>query len=148
MEKADSFEFSFKPLSEGLGFHSTSEAKQMQIRPVETSTYFRLPPKPSTHFRPTAETVPVEKSARFKSTGFLKAIKILSAYITDTAINVSLCTVILAVSLWKFGISPNQLFTDNSIFYTGIFLVVFNILLITGQNIAAGTSLGKQFFKA
>jgi len=77
-------------------------------------------------------------------TGYL--IKRAIAYILDTALNISFCAAALSAVLWRQDINPNLMLNPSVVLVAGLFLALFNWALITAQELAFGTSIGKRAF--
>ncbi len=68
------------------------------------------------------------------------------AYLLDTAFNTGLCAGTFGFALWKQGISPETLIGPSMIFLFVVFLCTFNWAIMTAQEMAFGTTLGKRIF--
>lgn len=78
--------------------------------------------------------------------GFFYLLKRTLAYVLDSFINVTLCIGALGFVLWKQQIQSDLLITPSVILLLGLFLVGFNWALVTAQEVAFGTSIGKRLF--
>lgn len=73
-------------------------------------------------------------------------IKRAVAYLLDTVINVFLCLAGFILAMWSQDLNPELIFTSNMSLLVGLFLFVFNWGVITAQEVAFQTSLGKRIF--
>lgn len=158
----------FKPLSDGLGFHPFSNGLPYSpSRPVAPQP--ALPPKkdysqgtgalsggrPTFAFpTPTVSRVPApapivaKAPAIMPDYGWDYLIKRVLSYFIDSFLNMSLGAGVLIASLWgSLAKTGFDLFFNPSVsFITLAFLLFFNWAIITAQEIAFGTSIGKKFF--
>jgi hypothetical protein len=81
--------------------------------------------------------------ARF---GFGYLLKRIFAYGIDSALNLAAVMAALSFALIRNHVKPEALLNDGVILLTVIFLIFFNWAVITAQEIAFGTSLGKRLF--
>lgn len=68
------------------------------------------------------------------------------AFLIDTAFNIGLCAGTFGFALWKQGIDPWMLVGPGMIFLFVVFLATFNWSIMTAQEMAFGTTLGKRLF--
>ena len=73
-------------------------------------------------------------------------LKRTTAYVLDTLFNTGLCAGTFGFALWKQGISPETLIGPGMIFLFVLFLLTFNWAIMTAQEMAFGTTLGKRIF--
>ena len=79
--------------------------------------------------------------------GFPYLLKRVIAYFIDSTLNVTLSAGAMGLVLWEFNIVPHFFRAPDLVILAGIFLLVFNWALITAQEIAFSTSLGKRLFR-
>ena len=191
--KIDFDDLSFKPLTEGLGFHPFADG--MPYAPVSqnlsrgtgavaagrpTFVRPRETPLPLSQ-RPTATQiqarsqgqvhVPVAEAALKRSQeptlalsrsvpspapapatavqteiryGFLYAIRRVVAYFLDSSLNIGVCGLALTIALDGQDIKPDVLFDPGVIFLSALFFLAFNWAVVTAQEIAFGSSVGKR----
>jgi hypothetical protein len=93
-----------------------------------------------------APSVQEEASVHTPSYGFMYLLKRVFAYSVDTTINLALLSLGLMVALWNQEVRP-ELLMSPSLFILGcVFCLIFNWALITAQEIAFSTSVGKRIF--
>ena len=78
--------------------------------------------------------------------GFVYLLRRTMAYTVDSCLNIALCIGALSGSLWKQDLSPELLLNPGIILVALLFLCVFNWALVTAQEVAFGTSIGKRLF--
>ena len=78
--------------------------------------------------------------------GFGYICKRIAAYLLDSAINIAVCVLALSTVFWKQGLNPEVLLNPAILLLSSLFLLIFNWALITAQEVAFGTSLGKRMF--
>jgi uncharacterized RDD family membrane protein YckC len=78
--------------------------------------------------------------------GIIYLIKRIFAYLFDSIINISLCVAAFILAMLRLNLNPDSLLNPNIVLLPVIFLFVFNWALITAQEVAFGTSLGKRVF--
>jgi len=150
----------FKPLSSGLGFHPFSDG--LPYAPVSPGTprkttipntgvgataagnpsFVTLRTTPSSPPRPRVPPVVTEPSF-----GFIYLIKRALAYLIDTSLNLALAGGCFAAVLWNQQIQTDSLFNSNVLLIAELFFFVFSWAMITAQEIAFGTTLGKRIFR-
>ena len=81
------------------------------------------------------------------SLGFTYLLRRVLAYGLDSAINVTLCIMALSAVLWRQDMSFDSLTNPGVFLLSLLFLISFNWALITAQEVAFGTSLGKRAFR-
>lgn len=198
---SNSVDFSFEPLSEGLGFHPFSDGLPYAPLAKTTSTAttgsmasrsFPSPTSPSIAsgsnklqmgtgamaagapmpvMRQTPRiSVPVSSAARAQPRkigvpqksanpatpiakeiiehdyGFGYLLKRAFAFTLDSFINMGLCLAAFGSVLWKQGLTPEVLSNSGIILLSALFLLMFNWALITAQEVAFNTSIGKRIF--
>jgi len=150
---------SFSPMHKGLGFHHFTDTlnSNKTINPPVTKVSLRQPPppvqrpsgdaykKPSLNMalKETQAAPSIEKQQVY---GFLYLTKRMFAFLFDTALNFSLCLGAFLLVLLQINIDFNPLLTLDVMAVTFLFLCVFNWILITSQEIAFHTSIGKKMF--
>ncbi len=78
--------------------------------------------------------------------GFVYLLKRTVAYLIDSALNCALLAGGLSLALWNQDLGPELLTNPGVIVISGLFFALFNWALITAQEIAFGTSVGKRVF--
>ncbi len=68
------------------------------------------------------------------------------AYSLDTTINLGLCAAAMMASLWKQGMNPELFWNPGVMLLVALFLTAFNWAVITAQEVAFGTTVGKRVF--
>jgi uncharacterized RDD family membrane protein YckC len=68
------------------------------------------------------------------------------AFILDTLLNVGICAAAFSTVLWKQEVAPELLLNPSVIFVAALFMTIFNWALITAQEVAFETSIGKRVF--
>lgn len=78
--------------------------------------------------------------------GYVYLLKRILAYSLDTALNSALLAAGLSVALWNQDLNPEILANPGVIVISFGFFMLFNWALVTAQEIAFGTSVGKRIF--
>jgi hypothetical protein len=140
----------------GMGQNSTSPTtlrpQSPAVFPTTVSTRSQNPSFSRAHqisqISPKAEAQSKEKATTIAEPtyGIVYLLKRMFAYLFDSTLNISLCLSAFALTFWQLNIHPNQLMSADMIFVSALFLAVFNWALITAQEIAFNTSLGKRLF--
>ncbi len=78
--------------------------------------------------------------------GFIYLMKRTLAYLMDSTVNVGLCLIALAFALQKQNLRPEALFHPGVVVLSVLFLAAFNWAVVTAQEVAFGTTLGKRVF--
>jgi hypothetical protein len=78
--------------------------------------------------------------------GFFYLIKRILAYAIDSTVNISLAAGSFCLALWNQNLQPELLFNSGVILVAGLFFFVFSWAIMTAQEIAFGTTLGKRIF--
>jgi uncharacterized RDD family membrane protein YckC len=106
------------------------------------------PLAPAAHRIRTSTAQPsVAVETRFeRSFGFVYLIKRVLAYILDTALNSALCITALSMALVNQNIPPEELFSPGVALLAILFVSLFSWALITAQEVAFATSVGKRVF--
>lgn len=94
-------------------------------------------------------SIPVHSTpaaAPTKKFGIGYSLQRVSAYILDSAFNLSICAAILSTALVASDIEALGLYQFKALLISGIFLFLCNWSLIAAQEVAFGTSLGKRIF--
>lgn len=150
----------FKPLTSGLGFHPFSDG--LPYAPVSPGAPRKVT-TPSTGVGATAAGNPsfitresILSTASIQTTpagvtkptfGFLYLVSRVLAYLLDTGLNLVLAGGCFAAVLWNQKIQTDSLFNSNVLLIAGLFFFAFSWAIITAQEIAFGTSLGKRIFR-
>jgi uncharacterized RDD family membrane protein YckC len=113
--------------------------------PVATPVVQQAAPAPSTSTAfnsPTSAAKPFAEPAY----GFVYLVKRSLAYIIDSSLNTALLATALSLVLVNQNIQPDALMNAGVMLLTILFFVLFNWALITAQEIAFGSSVGKRIF--
>jgi uncharacterized RDD family membrane protein YckC len=78
--------------------------------------------------------------------GFVYLMKRVLAYTLDSALNISLLATGLSFALLNEDMNPDMLMNPGIILISILFFTLFNWALITAQEIAFGTTVGKRIF--
>jgi uncharacterized RDD family membrane protein YckC len=78
--------------------------------------------------------------------GYVYLLKRVLAYTLDTALNTSLLATGLSFALLNEDMSPDLLMNPGIVMISILFFVLFNWALVTAQEIAFGTTIGKRIF--
>lgn len=78
--------------------------------------------------------------------GFVYLFKRVLAYGIDLTLNVALCATAMSLVLVRQDVDPMLVANPGVLILTGVFLIFFNWALITAQEIAFGTTIGKRIF--
>jgi uncharacterized RDD family membrane protein YckC len=89
---------------------------------------------------------PLQRIAEQNPYGFSYSLKRIFAFVIDASLSTGLGIGALCFGLWKQGLSPSLLTHVGVVWVTTLFLVFFGWALLTAQEIAFGTSLGKRLF--
>lgn len=94
---------------------------------------------------PAAQTQAVapQVEARY---GVLYMLKRVLAYLLDTALNTAICAAALSTVLVRQDLNPETLLSSSVVVLFSLFLVFFNWALVTAQEVAFGTTVGKRIF--
>ncbi|MCM2276919.1 MAG: RDD family protein [Oligoflexia bacterium] len=79
--------------------------------------------------------------------GFVYLLKRAFAYAIDSALNLALCGGALSMALLEQSLKPELLLNPGVILVSVLFFAFFNWAIVTAQEIAFGTSLGKRLFR-
>lgn len=79
--------------------------------------------------------------------GFGYMLKRIIAYLLDSTVNCALLAGGLSLALWNQNVNPDLLMNPGVIVISTLFFALFNWALITAQEIAFGTTLGKRLFR-
>jgi hypothetical protein len=160
-------ELKFRPLTKGLGFHpfsnglpyspETPSRTTIPQTPLGTGAIsggrpnFAFPSVPARIPVPaptvaTPSVAPSPPAILQRELGWDYLGRRFFAFIMDSIINVFLGALTLAGSLWNQKISMDFFFSPSVLLLVVAFLLFFNWCLITAQEVAFGTSLGKRFF--
>ncbi|HTL11861.1 MAG TPA: RDD family protein [Bdellovibrionota bacterium] len=95
----------------------------------------------------TAKAAPAVVAATQERPGVMYLFKRAAAYVADSVINVGSVAGTFMFAATQMGLDPAGLIhRTDTLLVTSLFLFCFNWALITGQEIAFGTSLGKRAF--
>jgi RDD family len=171
MENKGEKPIEFKALTDGLGFHPFSNG--LPYAPITPQSTPRPAPKPNFESgtgaysagRPTFVTtqrVQVQRAAPQAQTLVAKAPPLLPiqpphygfeyiarrflAYFVDSFLNMSLGAGTLFLVLWKQDSNLESLLNPSILVISALFLMFFNWAMITAQEVAFHTSVGKKFF--
>lgn len=119
------------------------------LRPVESvSSAPRLPTPPLPVRQVGAASIAASPDPSPKieiaSYGFFYLLKRVIAYSFDSVLNIGLCLGGLVFALYRMNMDLTQLGNVEIIFAGGMFLLLFNWALISAQEIAFHTSVGKK----
>jgi hypothetical protein len=89
---------------------------------------------------------PASRAIPTPSYGLLYLAKRVLAYSLDTALNLSAVVAALSFVLVRNDVPPEALVSSGVLLLTLVFLTFFNWAVITAQEIAFGTSIGKRVF--
>jgi hypothetical protein len=78
--------------------------------------------------------------------GFVYLLKRILAYTIDSGINIGLAAASFSLALWNQNLQPDLLLNSGVILVAGLFFFVFSWAIMTAQEIAFGTTLGKRIF--
>ncbi len=78
--------------------------------------------------------------------GFVYLFKRVLAYALDTTLNLSICVTGLSMVLIREDVDPQILANSEIVLLTTFFLIFFNWAIITSQEMAFGTTVGKRIF--
>jgi hypothetical protein len=167
-------EISFRPITEGLGFHPFSDG--LPYAPIAKNPRPSPPPispamvnsmgagavaaGPSKMVFPNRPVVPnivvpvAQKESVDKRIQKRKPITLgryyltrrMLAYFFDTGLNIALCGAGFCALVWNEGINTDFFTSPSIMIMVGLFLGLFNWLLITFQDVVFSTSIGKHVF--
>ena len=151
--KADT-PLSFKPLTEGLGFHPFSDGlpyAPLRKNRTPTTGGGAVAAGPPSFARPTKLNQATQKAEtdkpllREETFGFSYLFKRMIAYFIDSFFNISVCVIALTYILIHEDIRIESLVIGPDLaFLIVTFLFVFNWALITAQEVTFRSSLGKR----
>ncbi len=78
--------------------------------------------------------------------GFVYLLKRIFAYAFDSVLNFSLTVIGLGAALWATQIQLDSALTNDSVFLGLLFVLCFHWALVTAQEVAFGTTVGKRIF--
>lgn len=79
--------------------------------------------------------------------GFVYSFKRIFAFAIDWALNISLCLTALSFALVRQDIEPTALMAPEVLLLAVLFVLTFSWALVTAQEVAFGTSVGKRIFR-
>jgi uncharacterized RDD family membrane protein YckC len=94
----------------------------------------------------TAATTPTPQAFGEPKLGFVYLLKRIFAYTLDTALNTSLLATGLSFALLNEDLNPDLLMNPGIVMISILFFTLFNWALVTAQEIAFGTTVGKRVF--
>lgn len=153
MEHKERQDLKFKPITEGLGFHPFSDglpyAPISKPRGQNIGTGATIAGPPRILIRQEIDTV-VErdeiKNEVRSDLGFLYLIRRTLAYVVDSLVNSTVCTIaILAVAIQQ-DIDDKLFYSPLTLGVMGIFILFFNWAIIAAQEIVFNTTIGKRTF--
>jgi uncharacterized RDD family membrane protein YckC len=86
---------------------------------------------------------PVFKEARY---GFFYSLKRVCAYVLDSFLNTALLATGLSFGLLNQDMSPDMLFNPGVILASFFFAALFNWAIMSAEEVAFGTTIGKRVF--
>lgn len=126
-----------KALSEGAG--AVSAGRPEFVLPKKVS----VPVAPKIDTKKAAPIAPVFSEVRY---GFFYSFKRLMAYSLDSILNISLLVTGLSFGLLNQDLSPDMLLSPGVILASLFFIGLFNWAIMSAQEVAFGTSIGKRVF--
>ncbi len=161
----------FHPFEDGLPYAPTKKGFTTGTGAVSAGKpQFAFPPAPQPQFRSSSIDAPAEKirkelesiqnqrleQARVMAArkhvpleihyGFSYSLIRVFAYLLDSAFNLSICASILSTALISTEIDTINNLNDPAIITIGVFLFICNWALLSAQEIAFGTTIGKKIF--
>jgi uncharacterized RDD family membrane protein YckC len=120
---------------------STLTQPQVQIhKPTATKTAAKATAKHTVITSPTAQAFGEP------TFGYVYLLKRVLAYTLDTALNTSLLATGLSFALLNEDMNPDLLMNPGIVMISILFFTLFNWALVTAQEIAFGTTIGKRIF--
>jgi uncharacterized RDD family membrane protein YckC len=89
---------------------------------------------------------PVAQAFGEPTFGYVYLLKRVLAYTLDTALNTSLLATGLSFALLNEDMNPDLLMNPGIVMISVLFFLLFNWALVTAQEIAFGTTIGKRIF--
>jgi hypothetical protein len=96
--------------------------------------------------QPVLQTPHPSLSINIERYGSLYLCKRIMAYVVDTTLNLTLLAAGLSFALWNQEVQPDVLMNPGLLILGSLFCLIFNWAIITAQEIAFGTSVGKRIF--
>jgi len=112
----------------------------------KVSTQVKKPALQKAVAQQTAKAAPTAQSFGEPKFGYVYLLKRVFAYSLDTILNTSLLATGLSFALLNEDMNPDLLMNPGIVMISILFFVLFNWALITAQEIAFGTSIGKRIF--
>jgi uncharacterized RDD family membrane protein YckC len=94
----------------------------------------------------TATATPTPQAFGEPKFGYLYLFKRVLAYMLDTTLNTSLLATGLSFALLNEDMNPDLLMNPGIVMISILFFTLFNWALVTAQEIAFGTTIGKRIF--
>lgn len=94
----------------------------------------------------TVITTPTAQAFGEPTFGYVYLLKRVLAYTLDTALNTSLLATGLSFALLNEDMNPDLLMNPGIVMISILFFTLFNWALVTAQEIAFGTTIGKRIF--
>lgn len=82
-----------------------------------------------------------------KANGLMYSVRRVLAYLFDSIVNIGAAAIAFSLALWNQNLQPELLLNSGVILLAGLFFFVFSWAILTAQEIAFGTTLGKRVFK-
>jgi hypothetical protein len=123
-------------------FQSLSRPQQHQIQArshTQNQTQYQTQAQAQTQAQPLLPAQPAHYGFEYIARRFL-------AYFVDSFLNMSLGAGTLFLVLWRQDSNLESLINPSIIIVSGLFLMFFNWAMITAQEVAFRTSVGKKFF--
>lgn len=133
-----------KDLSTGAGAVAAGHPSMvLPKRPVSVEPRVSVPVAAPKAVPKTAPIPPVFSEVRY---GFFYSFKRVLAYALDSVLNISLLVTGLSFGLLNQDISPDMLLNPGVILASFFFVGLFNWAIMSAQEVAFGTSVGKRVF--
>ncbi|MFL5813902.1 MAG: RDD family protein [Bdellovibrionia bacterium] len=117
-----------------------SAKPQVQTQKPVAARTAKAPAKQTTTATPTAQAFGEP------TFGYVYLFKRVLAYILDTTLNTSLLATGLSFALLNEDMNPDLLMNPGIVMISILFFTLFNWALVTAQEIAFGTTIGKRIF--
>lgn len=91
-------------------------------------------------------TVQERLSASEQRLGWGYVFKRVLAWTLDSVLNTVICFAALSMALWNQNLAPELLLNPGTLMVSALFFAAFSWALVTAQEIAFGTTLGKRLF--
>lgn len=139
------------PATKVLPKSEVSRPSHIHLGPIPPRPTYTPAPQIQPSFKPTAQTQKMQTQEKPVLLGvsqysFFYSTKRVLAFLLDSMVNLTICSIALAFVLNRLEISMSQFKQTEAMLILGAFLWVFNWALITAQDVAFGTSVGKRSF--